>query len=1312
MRLRLLSAVLGPVASLLSGASMGSDRHPQRAALRRKVARYASGELWALLTAAGASPGVRHRWASVQHIVSYAVRSEKFGGKRVGPDQLEQLLQDCLDDEPRLQTLEDFVPEDPRDVVFVRVGSRLVRLFPGSVERPVADIDRALLVSGAIDDLLVGELGFGVSDVVDVVLGYADAAITILAPSWPTDEFPGEGEVHLSPSEFTAANAVLEMGTPAVLEQDERHRLALEWMTCDADELPYEPSDGQSPFGRFVRVRTKTDNIRWLPLAFLPEILSYAVGRLAAEAAHLPGAQDLFAGAVANDVRTLLWCFSSLIYGPANSDGTPIAVRQNGVQWISMLTPRRALVVQVGSGLRLGDVTDYGTPEALRVSQRTTQQEDNPIVVNMPPGQLTLDSRTEVVPLLIVGSPNHIVVGQLPGLPAMSLDDLRWATLNANARTDLYTYCRDMARPDLPPFFAWEAIDIWEWWRSNGKSFFSGGQPPSLTLVAPHSGSAEWRRAVALSDLERALLRLQLPPLRRLAGIDDRGNGPPSIYTYAVDASDEAEDEEPVRPLHRRPGLSGWTIHLSDIPVAISAVRTDWNEDLVDLLRELSIAFALALGAVEPTWTSVHTGTQVAGYRIELSPKVTDSDKIMHWAGHRIVQALAGTEIHSELAVNVAAMSAAADVDARQVRDQMAVAARELLVSSGVEAGAATVEAAWRASDPTLGVRLVRHLTIRNDLLPPVNLDDALVSQVDRKVAEAVKTAAVHPGDYTGTEAKAVDRDVLAPAALSTLNDALAGHRMDDLVLFGMRQIERTISHYTRALQGVSNSVPLLPVGTDPLSRFRQTESEYLELRRCGEVAVEAALRLAPTGATPVDEIAWGEILAAAYAYLRATNRSEGIHHQLSPTLLRITESWEISTEPDESGIAADNAAGHGLVYRFDSNAFGRAVAAERLAADASAPLQTTVSAVETSSETVDSANSDTALVSSHQPLMTGQADQELSGETIDPDLDAAMRDAYGASGTDLVSTLLALAAWPLTDEDNDAVAVTRDAVTAHVLASVNLGDDLDRAARVEATLDLLISNSADLAAEDWRPWLARSRKRRLLVQPLPVLSDTRLVVSPHLCFGSASLYRRYLEQGQLPWTQPRPPRTVEEALEKVRDDRNTALEHQVVAVLRQNGWSVIDRIKPNKAARLSVPVLRTEIDAVAARPGHRVIWLLEAKDPADAVVIPEIRRALDRFFVDNERHAGYVTQLGVKYEDLAPYAAEVAHALGLPDRGRDDPYVIRPLFVTRAPVPAAFVPGPFPFTSMAGLVAAVSDTDKALAWLPATADDSSNTTH
>ena len=52
---------------------------------------------------------------------------------------------------------------------------------------------------------------------------------------------------------------------------------------------------------------------------------------------------------------------------------------------------------------------------------------------------------------------------------------------------------------------------------------------------------------------------------------------------------------------------------------------------------------------------------------------------------------------------------------------------------------------------------------------------------------------------------------------------------------------------------------------------------------------MEVALRTAPTGLAPVDDLTWGEILAAARAYLAATTRSEAIHHHVGETLLELS---------------------------------------------------------------------------------------------------------------------------------------------------------------------------------------------------------------------------------------------------------------------------------------------------------------------------------------------------------------------------------------------------------------------------------------
>jgi hypothetical protein len=1131
-------------------------------------------------------------------------------------------------------------------------------------------------------------MGFGVYDVLDVVLGFADEAIQILAPSWPSSVTASRGDdVRLAQAEFDAAKQLLDVGTPDHLRETERQRLALEWLTCDSADLPYAPSHPQSPFGRYARVRKPDGEIYWLPLAFLPEILSYAVVELAHAAAALPGAEQRFATAVASDVLKSLWLFSTLVYGPMDAGGTPIVRRHNGVQWVSIFTPQRALLVQVISSLRTADLPIYNPPEALRAARETS----GAVSVDMSVGELTLDEGTEAVPLLIAASPGHIAAPQEPGLPAMSLDDLRWANSSADARADLFTYCRDMSRADLPPFFGLEAINMWEWWRSNGKGFFTGGQAPDMLIVAPHAGTAEWRRAVTHSDLEQALVRLQLPAVRELAGMDDRENGPRSVYIYLSSFDEDETVSGQVQALHRLPGLLGWTVHASRPPVAVSALRTDWPQELVDLLHELSIALCSALGAIDAAWTAAHEGSDIACYRIELLPRSSVSGTALTWIDHEAVDVGSDRGIISRLAIDCAVLAAIAETNPETARDELAAIARELIIAAGLGAdAAATVEAAWHSIAPTFAVRTMRQPTVRTDLPAPVRLDSSLISSVNRRVAEAVHANGVSPGEYRAEAAKELDRDVLAPAALAELNTVLAMHRVDDLVRFGMRELERTINHKTRDLESLGQATALLSVGQDPLQRYREKEAEYLTLRRSCETAVEAALRLAPSGTTPVDEIAWGEILAAAHAYLHATTRSEGIHNQVSPTLLRVSDSWEVTTEPDGSAVVGPKADGGQVVYQLNADAFMRAVASERIAD--SWPKKTTLTAASDSADCNGFADDSPSGLAATEPEVAGLLEPEPSQAIVDPNLDAAMLEAYGASGSDLVSTLFALAAWPLADQDPDAVAVERDAVLEHVLATTNYGSDPDASQRAEAAIAMLVSTTTDLAADDWKPWHARSRKRRLLAQPIPILSDGTHVVGPHLCLGAASMYLHYLQQGQLPWTQPQPPGAVGDALADVRDERNRSLERLVGGVLRQDGWSVIERVKETKPSRLNVPTLRSEIDAVAGQPGEKIIWLLEVKDPADAIAIPEIRRALDRFFVDR-KHRGYVSQLQDKYEDLAPYAAEVARALGLPDRSDDDPYVIRPLFVTRIPVPAAFVPGPFPFSSLAALSETVRDT-------------------
>ena len=522
------------------------------------------------------------------------------------------------------------------------------------------------------------------------------------------------------------------------------------------------------------------------------------------------------------------------------------------------------------------------------------------------------------------------------------------------------------------------------------------------------------------------------------------------------------------------------------------------------------------------------------------------------------------------------------------------------------------------------------------------------------------------PGIYAGEDAKALDRDVLAPAALKVLSSRLAIHRAEDVVVVGIEQLERTIASKEQQSRNLEQSARTMTLAWDPVSRLDKLEFEHLVRRRCCEIAVEAALRDRPGGAQPVDRFAWMEIVAAAYGYLQTTSRSESVHHQVCPTALEVTDSYEIRITSDRSGVAPATSAGSGRVDDVDIQGLR----------EARVPLSLAVDGTDTSDQRY---NSDTAGPVPHkdQAHENGVIPQELDN-TCEPHTEHRVLICWSCS------LYLGCGRRP---DDKDVAITTGDALLEHVVEGALLSDEPGGPDRLHAAITLLTSTPLGLSGI-WKPWHARSRQRRLLVQPVAALRDDFVVIAPHLCVGSMGVYLGYLQQGLLPWNSPEAPRPVADTLRRVRDGRNRAFGVDVAGLLEGAGYTVVAGVDESDPQRLGVPMLSGEIDVVAALRGSSVIWLIEVKDPADTYVIPEIRRHLDRFYVGSSRSPAYAIQLQKKLDDLAPYAAQVAAVLGLPDGPEHQPYEVRALFVTRLPVPAGYVNGPFPFAACPELLA------------------------
>ena len=150
------------------------------------VRRFSRTSLLALLEAASCSPTAAHRLQSLGVLFASVPDASDEQPDPVASD-LAALLDEVTSRVP-LHHLEDYVPADPRLVVVVRWRNELFRIMPGSLERPVAMIERARIVAEAIDGTLVDALGFSLSDICELILRRIDSVAAVLAPAWGQTE--------------------------------------------------------------------------------------------------------------------------------------------------------------------------------------------------------------------------------------------------------------------------------------------------------------------------------------------------------------------------------------------------------------------------------------------------------------------------------------------------------------------------------------------------------------------------------------------------------------------------------------------------------------------------------------------------------------------------------------------------------------------------------------------------------------------------------------------------------------------------------------------------------------------------------------------------------------------------------------------------------------------------------------------------------------------------------------------------------------------------------------------------------------------
>ncbi|WP_134495648.1 hypothetical protein [Cryobacterium levicorallinum] len=1123
------------------------------------------------------------------------------------------------EEEPRLHASEDFLPEDPRDDVRVEFNGRLYRLCAGNMERPIADLDRLLMLAKVVDPVLADTHGFGLIHLAEVVLAHVDDVLTAAVfPDGPGHEV-GDRAVTLTADEVGPDSDTFKWKGP--------HAIALDWLTAPATHLEYEPGSTMSAFGSTMLVVIHGESApRWLPIGFLPEALAQATAELTEQVAiedkTLAWRLDQ---AVAARVRRRLWRFSPVLYGAPDGPTGPTVSAANVAQWALPIGDRDLLVVQTNTAF-ISDELPTNVPVAVRAAEYM-KGAGAEFTLPFATGQLALRPGAMVTAILVVAGAAHLIANGPPGALHLSLEDLDWIAQSANDDTDLFHFAEEMSGKQLPAMFGMETMNVWDWWQSNNSALFRSGRPPGAMMFELHRGTVEWQRAKRLSSIERALLLLGLPALRQWDMIDEEEQGSATVARW--DDDDRAVGSAFFNNgTHRRPATRIVRVRALAVPVSLEA-KHEHSAAKAELMIDLVGSFTHGISQVETEWTAAADASGIRGLRLTFEP-VPGPDSFSIASIDRIGHTVAAT-----IGVHLESLAEVVDGDPAAGRQLMAESFAGLLFRLGVPLPLReAVCAAWIAAPPTLTLDILDSAATRNDMQAPAHVELPLTAEIDRLIAHRVAESGVQPGIYPPTVAKQIDRDTIAPLIREMLDDRLAGHSADSLIVAGMVQLERTLLRREHDLRNLKQSAGAFPLTWDPVNRQHEIQEESLGLRRCIELIVEAALLTQPTGKEQVHERAWAKVLATSASFLDATTRSETLHYQVTRSGLDVSEMFDLSI------IEWPNADGE--PSGFDVAAYGRALAEEAL----------------------------------HQSWL--DADDGTETQMLLDAADQRFLDEYGTFASDALKVLFTLASWPLNDDDPDAVVVTEEQAIDRVTASGVLDDDNARY-RAASALHFLQSRSDAYTAEEWVPWRLRTRRVRLLVKPVPVLSDGRMVIAPHYCHTAAKVFFGYWMTGMLPWSQTGSD-ALDRAMGAIRSRRNDELEKQADRSMRTGGWVTRSRVKPGDGHRIGVEILTTEIDIVAVRRGSRVIWVLEVKDPNQMFNPADIRRHIDRF------HAGtksYVSLLTRKLAEVSVNPSTVAQALGLPAGDYD----VRSLFVTRHIVPAAFMNGPHPFVTADHLV-------------------------
>ena len=817
--------------------------------IERAMTGVSRASLLALLEAACSSPTASHRIPSLAMVFGAVADSAGVEGRPADASLLPMLVAAAHESEPQLQALEDHPPCDVRAGAVVRWNGDLHRLLPGFLGRPIAAIDELGLLAHAIDPVLVDHRGYGLGDLIELVLRRMDHIAGVLSAAWPEDNVPEpDSPVYITDNELGVANRLEDIFSQVdACEAPERAREALLAHSVSPQRLACRLDDPVSVFADTICLRFGTDEWTPVPGGLLLEALIACGVRLAGLASQLSGdAETRWRSLVSDRVGCMLAGSAHPITGPVAASGA------STVHSITRYSPTQLLVIDVAATL-----TQDGLRSALDSSDASLDTVVPGTALSGAAGLYRVDDEADIIHLQVVAVPGVAGLDPRSKYPTATLTDLKNIARSSFASpSDLWYFLRDYAQlRDSSVIWSSNLAPLWMIWTSAGKSFHRDAVAPGLVSIDPRVMRSEWNDAADASALERALHRLEFPQLSDL----------PVAWH---DSEESLVGDFTESRMYR---ILAW-----ETPVAVSLCDPSGLFRETDPLWAVSKILSAKLKDTKDSFLALAAATGLTHLIFELGYDDGEDALVLEWLPDSVIRLRCNEHLRTAMLQ-----------DSHEVESAIGHLVADALPQTDA---AERFKQDWDAAPPAVRIDGLRVVQDALELPPPIEAHDSQLNDIQRRLGSHL-VEHVAPGSYDGADAVRIESQVIYPWLIKQLHAVQARYRHEAMLEYALSQLERA-NHHRMVNQ---HRIGWRRGTFDSDAHEERSEEDRLTvLTKCISLMVEETVARTPQGCSSPDRLGWIELLSVAQLCIESSLRSESIHLRLADATMTITDRFGI----------------------------------------------------------------------------------------------------------------------------------------------------------------------------------------------------------------------------------------------------------------------------------------------------------------------------------------------------------------------------------------------------------------------------------